>query len=141
MPTRPSRDSPCVSSPLVFGSHSQQSICDQSAVLLCFPAMARSLARLAALGIAGLVCGFVGTSLQGCEAVTYTACSAYSKNGVGPITDKTICRTACETAEGLQPKNGQLEDWKGSSGAGKCECVTSTNGDRRTICQDDGYSA
>ena len=78
-------------------------------------------------------------ALQGCgDEVTYPECGSYSKNSVGPLTDATTCRTACVTAEGLAEKNGQLEDWKGSSGSGKCECYDGSG--YRKLCEDSGYS-
>lgn len=79
-------------------------------------------------------------ALQGCgDEVTYPECASYSKNSVGPLTDATTCRTACVTAEGLAEKNGQLEDWKGSSGSGKCECYDGSG--YRKLCEDSGYSS
>eukprot|EP00438_Fugacium_kawagutii_P025608 Skav224676 [mRNA] locus=C9358895:1106:1390:- [translate_table: standard] len=85
----------------------------------------------------GTTCG-----LKGCdsESVTYPECSSFTKNGVEPVTSKDLCRDACKTAEGLDEVNGNLEDWKGSSGAGQCGCMQPSGG-HRTICEDSGYSA
>mmetsp|Transcript_69616 Transcript_69616/g.166110 ORF Transcript_69616/g.166110 Transcript_69616/m.166110 type:complete len:98 (+) Transcript_69616:38-331(+) len=92
--------------------------------------------------LGGAVLLAVATTLCGCgEEVVAPECSSFNKNGVAPVTDSMTCRTACQTAEGLSEINGQLQDWKGSSGSGKCECVTNANGGRRTACQDSGYSA
>ena len=79
---------------------------------------------------------------QGCdgEEITYPECATFSKNGVAPPTDATTCREACVTAEGLAEVNGNLEDWKGTSGAGECSCMQS-NGGHRTVCKDASYSA
>ncbi|CAE7662314.1 unnamed protein product, partial [Symbiodinium sp. CCMP2456] len=60
----------------------------------------------------------LATTLCGCgEEVVVPECSTFNKNGVAPVTDSTTCRTACRTAEGLREINGQLDDWKGSSGS------------------------
>eukprot|EP00435_Cladocopium_sp_Y103_P054392 s3453_g17.t1 len=86
-------------------------------------------------------------ALLGCddEEVTgmYPECSNFTKNGVAPVTDATTCREACVTAEGLAEVGGSLEDWAGSSGAGKCACFEGTNGygGYETMCQDSSYSS
>ena len=81
------------------------------------------------------------TALLGCgdEETTYPECTTFTKNGVAPVTDATTCRAACVTAEGLAEVNGNLEDWKGSSGAGECGCMQD-NGGHRTICKDANYT-
>ena len=91
--------------------------------------------RLAVCG--GLLAAIV---LKGCgDEVTYAACSSYSKNGAGAVTDYASCATACDKGEGLQETYGS-HDWKGSSGSGKCDCKVSDS-ERRTACQDTGYSS
>ena len=87
----------------------------------------------------GSTLALVIVALKGCgDEVTYPECASYSKNSVGALTDTTTCRTACVTAEGLHELNGQLEDWKGSSGSGKCECYDGSG--YRKLCEDSGYS-
>ena len=79
-------------------------------------------------------------ALLGCgDEITYPECSSFSKNGVSPVTDATTCREACVTAEGLAEVSGQLEDFKGSSGAGECSCIQASGG-HRTICKDSSYT-
>ena len=80
-------------------------------------------------------------ALLGCgdEEITYPECSSFTKNGVSPPIDATTCREACVTAEGLAEINGNLEDWKGSSGAGECACIQASGG-HRTICKDANYT-
>ena len=78
--------------------------------------------------------------LQGCgdDETTYVACATYSKGGAGNVTDYASCATACDKGEGLQETYG-THDWKGSSGAGKCDCKVSDS-QHRTACKDSGYS-
>eukprot|EP00435_Cladocopium_sp_Y103_P048794 s3453_g14.t1 len=79
-------------------------------------------------------------ALLGCgDETTYPECSSFSKNGVAPVIDAVTCRVACVTAEGLVEINGNLEDFKGSSGAGECQCIQASGG-HRIICKDSGYS-
>mmetsp|Transcript_50639 Transcript_50639/g.94558 ORF Transcript_50639/g.94558 Transcript_50639/m.94558 type:complete len:121 (+) Transcript_50639:13-375(+) len=89
-----------------------------------------------------VVAALLALALQGCDdtEVVHPECSTFNKNNVGAVTDAASCREACVTAEGLAEVNGQLEDWKGSSGAGKCECAQS-GGSRRTACEDSSYSS
>ena len=81
--------------------------------------------------------------LLGCDdeetTGTYLECSSFNKSGVSPVTDATTCREACVTAEGLAEVSGQLEDFKGSSGAGECSCIQASGG-HRTICKDSSYT-
>jgi hypothetical protein len=60
------------------------------------------------------------------------ACSSYSKNSVGPVTDESSCKDACVTGEGL--KGGS---WK--SGSSSCSCRVKTSS-YRTICGTSGLS-
>ena len=93
-------------------------------------------------GMAVAIVAVTLVALQGCdgEEITYPECATFSKNSVAPPTDASSCREACVTAEGLVEVNGNLEDWKGTSGAGECSCMQS-NGGHRTICKDASYSA
>eukprot|EP00438_Fugacium_kawagutii_P024126 Skav222762 [mRNA] locus=scaffold600:231523:231828:- [translate_table: standard] len=97
----------------------------------------RRVVVAAMVGVAMVTCG-----LQGCdsEPITYPTCSEFTKNGVDPPTDARTCRVACQTGEGLQEVDGQLDDWKGTAGAGLCGCKQ-PDGGHRTICQDTDYSA
>ena len=57
------------------------------------------------------------------------------KNGKGPITNQSQCKSYCETAEGLEDGS-----WKGVAGEGKCQCLVSENS-WRDICIDSGYKS
>eukprot|EP00438_Fugacium_kawagutii_P003271 Skav236372 [mRNA] locus=scaffold1770:326475:326744:- [translate_table: standard] len=75
----------------------------------------------------------VALTLMGCgDEPTYPECQSFDKNNVPPVTSKATCRTACETAEGLVG-----DDWKGSPGAGQCQCQGASG---RIICEDANYT-
>ncbi|CAJ1395241.1 unnamed protein product [Effrenium voratum] len=93
---------------------------------------------LRVVSFCGALC--IATFLQGCEEVSHPACSSYSKGTAGAVTDTTSCDTACDKGEGIQTTNYGPHEFKGTSGSGMCECVVSDS-ERRTACQDPGYSA
>eukprot|EP00438_Fugacium_kawagutii_P019545 Skav235678 [mRNA] locus=scaffold358:1242626:1242931:- [translate_table: standard] len=90
-----------------------------------------SIIAAVALAAAMGTCG-----LKGCDGpVTYPECFNYTKNGVHNVTSKPMCRTACETAEGLSPVT---EDFKNKSGSFQCACVL-PDSSNRILCEDSDY--
>ena len=95
---------------------------------------------LRVVSICGALC-LLTTILQGCgDEVSYPACTTYSKGTAGAVTDATTCDTACDKGEGIQVTNYGPHEFKGTSGAGLCECVVNDS-ERRAACQDPGYVA
>ena len=67
------------------------------------------------------------------------SCADFSKGSFsGNVTDKDICRTACEKAEGMC-----CPDFKGVAGAAQCQCTNreSAPTQYRSLCEDVSYSA
>eukprot|EP00746_Dinoflagellata_sp_MGD_P115853 gnl/MRDRNA2_/MRDRNA2_51831_c0_seq1.p1 gnl/MRDRNA2_/MRDRNA2_51831_c0~~gnl/MRDRNA2_/MRDRNA2_51831_c0_seq1.p1 ORF type:complete len:110 (-),score=12.57 gnl/MRDRNA2_/MRDRNA2_51831_c0_seq1:32-361(-) len=56
--------------------------------------------------------------------VDSAACSSYSKNNVGAVSDDSSCKKACQTGEGLKD---------GSCSSDKCSCKVKENS-YRDIC-------
>lgn len=83
------------------------------------------------------------TTNERVSSADVSPCTNYTKGAFGPedITDEPTCRTACETAEGLNVPdlNSRTE---GNMTYYKCTCKSSsTSTSSRLLCQDEAYAS